>query len=67
MILFVKRYKEEVLGVGEVGLPGEGVALREAAAQRRLKESAAQHQDHGSSGAAVSAVNGADDKTHVRN
>lgn len=38
MLLFVKRYKEEVLGVGEVALPGEGGALREAAAQRAAKE-----------------------------
>lgn len=38
MLLFVKRYKEEVLGVGEVALPGEGGALQEAAAQRAAKE-----------------------------
>ncbi|XP_037535672.1 LIM and cysteine-rich domains protein 1 [Nematolebias whitei] len=66
MILFVKQYKQEVLGVGEVGLPGEGVALKEAAAQRTVKENAAQHQDHGSSSVASSAVNGADDKTQHR-
>lgn len=68
MILFVKRYKEEVLGVGEVGLPGEGGALKEAATQRRAKEDAAQHQDRDSAAvASSSAVNGSDDKTqHVR-
>lgn len=38
MLLFVKHYKEEVLGVGEVALPGEGGALREAASQRAAKE-----------------------------
>lgn len=38
MLLFVKQYKEEVLGVGEVALPGEGGTLREAAAQRAAKE-----------------------------
>ncbi|XP_037831282.1 LIM and cysteine-rich domains protein 1 isoform X2 [Kryptolebias marmoratus] len=71
MILFVKQYKQEVLGVGEVGLPGEGGALKEAAIQRTVKEAkdggdkkdAAQHQDHGSSSLASSAVNGTDGKT----
>ena len=38
MLLFVKQYKQEVLGVGEVALPGEGGALREAAIQRTAKE-----------------------------
>lgn len=38
MLLFVKHYKQEVLGVGEVALPGEGGALREAAIQRTAKE-----------------------------
>lgn len=38
MLLFVKHYKQEVLGVGEVGLPGEGGALREAANLRAAKE-----------------------------
>ncbi|XP_076012493.1 LIM and cysteine-rich domains protein 1 isoform X2 [Genypterus blacodes] len=42
---------EEVLGVGEVALPGEGEALRETAIQRRAKEcsegkAAPEHQDH---------------------
>lgn len=38
MLLFVKHYKQEVLGVGEVALPGEGGALQEAANQRAAKE-----------------------------
>lgn len=38
MLLFVKKYKQEVLGVGEVALPGEGGVLREAANQRAGKE-----------------------------
>lgn len=38
MLLFVKQYKQDVLGVGEVALPGEGGALREAANQRTGKE-----------------------------
>lgn len=38
MLLFVKHYKEEVLGVGEVALPCEGAALIQAAAQRAAKE-----------------------------
>lgn len=63
MLLFVKQYKQEVLGVGEVALPGEGEALREAAIQRTAKEvkehsssnkkDAPQHQDHGSSNSSV--------------
>ncbi|XP_061582524.1 LIM and cysteine-rich domains protein 1-like [Cololabis saira] len=40
MLLFVQRYKREVLGVGEVALPGEASALLEAAAQRTAKETA---------------------------
>ncbi|XP_074532259.1 LIM and cysteine-rich domains protein 1 isoform X2 [Halichoeres trimaculatus] len=38
MLLFVKDYKQEALGVGEVALPGEGGALMEAANQRTAKE-----------------------------
>nr|XP_015814034.2 LIM and cysteine-rich domains protein 1 [Nothobranchius furzeri] len=68
MILFVKQYKQEVLGVGEVALPGEGSSLKEAANQRAAKEAkvqcdmkdTAQHQDHCSGSAAV---NGTDDKS----
>lgn len=43
MVLFVKHYKQEVLGVGEVALPGEAEALREAARQRTAKD----HDDDG--------------------
>ncbi|CAL8338388.1 unnamed protein product [Lota lota] len=38
MLLFVRSYKQEVLGVGEVALAGEGKALMEAATQRGAKE-----------------------------
>ncbi|XP_077385275.1 LIM and cysteine-rich domains protein 1 isoform X2 [Festucalex cinctus] len=38
MLLFVKRYKMEALGVGEVALPGDREALREAANRREAKE-----------------------------
>ncbi|XP_014864189.1 PREDICTED: LIM and cysteine-rich domains protein 1 [Poecilia mexicana] len=75
MILFVKQFKLEVLGVGEVGLPGEGGALKEAAAQRTAKEvkdrgdkaEAVQHQNQSVSRSTTSsAVNGTDDKTEYR-
>lgn len=78
MLLFVKQYKQEVLGVGEVALPGEGGALSEAAIQRAAKEAkerssdkkdAAQHQDQDSANSSVaSSTNGTEynDKTeHV--
>ncbi|XP_049588951.1 LIM and cysteine-rich domains protein 1 [Syngnathus scovelli] len=42
MLLFVKRYKLEALGVGEVALPSDSQALREAANQREANE-----QNHG--------------------
>lgn len=68
MLLFVKHYKQEVLGVGEVALPGEGGALREATIQRTAKEAkdrsntnkkdAVEHQGHGSAGS----TNGTDEK-----
>ncbi|KAG7226849.1 hypothetical protein INR49_014199 [Caranx melampygus] len=38
MLLFVKHYKQEVLGVGEVALPGEAGALRDAAIQRTARK-----------------------------
>ena len=38
MLLFVRSYKQEVLGVGEVALAGEGDTLLEAATQRGAKE-----------------------------
>lgn len=68
MLLFVKCYKQEVLGVGEVALPGEGGALREAAIQRRAKEAsdgkaAPEHQDHESTQSnttSISSTNGTD-------
>lgn len=75
MLLFVKHYKQEVLGVGEVALPGEGGALREAAIQRTVKEAkdhsnsgkkdALEHVDHSSSNAicAAGSTNGTDDNT----
>lgn len=44
MLLFVKHYKQEVLGVGEVALPGEGGALKDAANQRAAKEQEATNQ-----------------------
>lgn len=63
MLLFVKNYKQEVLGVGEVALPGEGGALRQAAVHRATKEAkdrsnsdkkeAVQHQDNGSTNGAA--------------
>lgn len=77
MLLFVKHYKQEVLGVGEVALPGEGGALREAAIQRTAKEAkdrsssskkdAVEHQDHGSTSrsaaSAAGSTNGTDEST----
>ncbi|KAM4740276.1 LIM and cysteine-rich domains protein 1 [Anableps anableps] len=75
MILFVKQFKQEVLGVGEVALPGEGGALEEAAALRVAKEvkdrsdktDAVQHQNQSdTSSSTSSAVNGTDDKTEYR-
>ncbi|KAM8914844.1 LIM and cysteine-rich domains protein 1 isoform 2-T3 [Spinachia spinachia] len=58
MLLFVKSYKREVLGVGEVALPGEGQALSEAAAQRTGKDrkDAPRQQD-----SAAGSTNGTDD------
>ncbi|KAM9408445.1 LIM and cysteine-rich domains protein 1 [Pholidichthys leucotaenia] len=73
MLLFVKQYKQEVLGVGEVALPGEGGALIEAANQRAAKEAkdgsgsdkkdSTQHQDHSCTDAAADAINGTDDRS----
>lgn len=72
MLLFVQHYKQEVLGVGEVALPGEGGALREAAIQRAVKEAkdrsnsdkkdAQEHVDRSSSNAvsAAGSTNGTD-------
>ncbi|XP_020486396.1 LIM and cysteine-rich domains protein 1 [Labrus bergylta] len=77
MLLFVKHYKQEVLGVGEVALPGEGGALREAAIQRTAKEAkdrsnsdrkdSLEHQGHdstnNSSAPASGPTNGTDGST----
>lgn len=77
MLLFVKQYKQEVLGVGEVALPGEGRGLREAAIQRTAKEAkdrsnsnkkdAVEHQGHGStnSSSATGSTNGTDETTKI--
>ncbi|KAM6947359.1 LIM and cysteine-rich domains protein 1 [Lycodopsis pacificus] len=77
MLLFVKSYKQEVLGVGEVALPGESGALREAATQRTAKDAkdsdrkdALEHQDQGSSNSSAASAsgstNGTDNKTGYR-
>lgn len=77
MLLFVKHYKQEVLGVGEVALPGEAGALREAAIQRTAKEAkdrsnsdkknAPVHQNNDSTSSSTSSTtgstNGTDDST----
>lgn len=62
MLLFVKQYKQEVLGVGEVALPGEGRALGEAAVQRTAKDA----KDSGNkkdAAPAASSTNGTDEGT----
>lgn len=62
MLLFVKQYKQEALGVGEVALPGEAAALRDAAVQRSAKEV----KDGGNKKdvtPAVSSTNGTDEST----
>ncbi|XP_028262757.1 LIM and cysteine-rich domains protein 1 isoform X2 [Parambassis ranga] len=73
MLLFVKKYKQEVMGVGEVALPGEGGALKEAAIQRAAKEAkdrsggdkkdAVQHHisNNSSNASTTGSVNGTDD------
>ncbi|XP_047440188.1 LIM and cysteine-rich domains protein 1 isoform X2 [Mugil cephalus] len=73
MLLFVKQYKQEVLGVGEVALPGEGDALQEAAVQRTAKESkdrgdkkdAGEHKEHSltnnSTASTTASTNGTDE------
>lgn len=77
MLLFVKHYKQEALGVGEVAPPGEGGALREAANQRAAKEATDRsdgdkkevpaRRDHGSANSSTSSpagsTNGTDDGT----
>ncbi|XP_056157889.1 LIM and cysteine-rich domains protein 1 [Lampris incognitus] len=80
MLLFVRSYKQEVLGLGEVALPGEGGALREAANQRRAKEAkdhgssnskgGMKHQDlspaNGSTAASAGSTNGTQDSTKTK-
>ncbi|XP_029103498.1 LIM and cysteine-rich domains protein 1 isoform X2 [Scleropages formosus] len=44
MALFVKSYKEEALGVGEVALPGERGAPRDDATKQKNGKSAPDHQ-----------------------
>ncbi|XP_044205927.1 LIM and cysteine-rich domains protein 1 [Thunnus albacares] len=77
MLLFVKQYKQEVLGVGEVALPGEDGALKEAAIQRTAKEAkdrsnsdkkdALEHRDHSSANnnaaSTAGSTNGTNDST----
>ncbi|XP_060926631.1 LIM and cysteine-rich domains protein 1 [Limanda limanda] len=73
MLLFVQNYKQEVLGVGEVAIPGEGGALREAANQRTAKEAkdrsnsdkkdGLEHQDHGSTSSSTSSATGSTNGT----
>lgn len=65
MLLFVKQYKQEVLGVGEVALPGEGRALGEAAIQRTAKDA----KDSGNkkdAAPAASSTNGTDEGTKTK-
>lgn len=57
MLLFVKQYKQEVLGVGEVALPGESAALKEAGMLRTAKESG-QPQGHTSASGLTPAADG---------
>ncbi|XP_077429848.1 LIM and cysteine-rich domains protein 1 [Vanacampus margaritifer] len=72
MLLFVKRYKMEVLGVGEVALPGDSEALREAANQREAKEKnhgdeeGANHQQDDSIVAPEESANGTNNNTPYR-
>lgn len=63
MLLFVKQYKQEALGVGEVALPGEAAALRDAAVQRATKEAKDDGGNRKDSASAVSSTNGTDERT----
>ncbi|XP_022597897.1 LIM and cysteine-rich domains protein 1 [Seriola dumerili] len=73
MLLFVKHYKQEVLGVGEVALPGEGGALGDAAVQRTAKEAkdrsnsdkkdALERQDTSSTNSSASSATGSTNGT----
>ncbi|KAF6716454.1 LIM and cysteine-rich domains protein 1 [Oryzias melastigma] len=66
MLLFVKQYKQEVLGVGEVALPGESAALKEAVLLRTVKESGQQQGHTSASAAAAEGSNGTDGMTEYR-
>lgn len=59
MLLFVKQYKEEALGVGEVALPGEAAALTDAAVQKTAKDGG----DKKDAAPAVRSTNGTDEST----
>ncbi|KAM6979747.1 LIM and cysteine-rich domains protein 1 [Aplochiton taeniatus] len=48
MLLFVRSYKEKALGVGLVGLPGEGPALKHATA--KLRNGGAKESQHSTAG-----------------
>lgn len=63
MLLFVKHYKQEVLGVGEVALPGEGGALREAANQRAAKDQDANNQSAEEQQTSATSTNGTEEYT----
>lgn len=63
MLLFVKQYKQEALGVGEVALPGEAAALRDAALQRTAKEAKDDGGNKKDAAAAVSSTNGTGEST----
>lgn len=64
MLLFVKQYKQGVLGVGEVALPGEGRALGEATIQRTAKE-AKDSSNKKDAAPAASSTNGTDEGTRA--
>lgn len=66
MLLFVKQYKQEALGVGEVALPGEAAALRDAVMQRTAKEAKDDGGSKKDTASAVSYTNGADEITNTQ-
>lgn len=63
MLLFVQQYKQEALGVGEVALPGDAAALRDAAVQRAAKEAKDDGGNKREASSAVSSTNGTDEST----
>lgn len=60
MLLFVKQYKQEALGVGEVALPGEAGALRDVATQKNGKEATDMKKD---AAPAAGSTNGTEEST----